>query len=50
MTNEIKKVGFNLFKDIKYYCKYLHFNPPLLIGILKTAKFRLKRIPGKGLI
>jgi len=46
MTNEIKKVRSNQFKDIKYYCKYLHFNPPLLTVILKTANFRLKRIPG----
>jgi len=45
MINEIKKVGSNLYKDIKYYCKYLHFNTPLLIGMLKTAKFRLQRIP-----
>ena len=46
MTNEIKKVGSNLFKDIKYYCKYLHFNPPPLTVILKTTKFRLQRMPG----
>jgi len=46
MINEIKKVGSNQYKDIKYYCKYLHFNTPLLISMLKTAKFRLQRIPG----